>query len=288
MIKKGDIIYTLDIDRHLVVTISKIFIKDHEIRDSKEFIYWDNLENITIRDYELPLKEDEDRKLAGNVISGGGSIDDYLYVLHSREYVTKAIFKKKAELSSLKIKQDIRDSKFVCPLTGNKLIKQKYHNIFILGDYGQSYSVENSTIVWKTMDRVNPYGLMYTNYKNTDYYFLFDEKELTWKRYLKIGNREFCYYPDNILDLNSISYKHFKFRFKEFINDIKKYYPKKSNFTTLGLQLNAVKPMYSAISGFDLVPVVPMTAPISPIFYFDDIAYDKTKPINREISIKDL
>ena len=46
--------------------------------------------------------------------------------------------------------------------------------------------------------------------------------------------------------------------------------------------------MYSAISGFDLVEVKPMSAPINPIMYFNDIMHDKTKPINREISIKDL
>lgn len=289
MIKKGDIIYTLDIDRHLVATISKIFIKDHELRDGKEFIYWNNLENITIRDCEIPLKEDDDRKLAGNTISGCGYINDYSFDMFSREYVTKAIFKKNGELSSLKMIQYIRDSKFVCPLTGNKLIKQKDHNRFVLGDYGQAYNVENSTLVWKTMDRVNPYGLMHANSKSelysVDYYFLFNEEELTWKQYLKIGNREFCPYPENVIDSILISYKKFKFWLKGFIKNIKNFYPKKSNFTNLGIN---IKPMYSAISGFDLIEVKPMSAPNNPIIYFNDIEHDKTKPINREISLKDL
>jgi hypothetical protein len=205
--------------------------------------------------------------------------------MFNREYVTKAIFKKKAELSSLKMIQDIRDSKFVCPLTGNKLIKQKDQNRFALGDYGQSYNVENSTLVWKTMDRTEPYGLMYINHEGADYYFLFDEKELTWKRYLKIGNRDFYTYPDNVIDSILISYKKFKFWLKVFIKNIKNFYPKKSNYTNLGIN---IKPMYSALIGFDLVEVKPMSVHNSPIFYFDDIMHDKTKPINREISIKDL
>ena len=283
MIKKGDIVYTLDINQRLVVTISKILIKSHELRNNEELIDWYNLENNTIRDFEIPIKSDEERTLSGNTISGFGTLKDYSFDMFTREYVTKAIFKKKAELNALKIKQDIRDSKFVCPLTGGKIIKQKDHDRKVLGGYGQKYKVENSTHVWKTMDRVDPYGLLFTTYENTDYYFLFDETCLTWKQYSKIGNGYFYPYPNNLIDKISIYYKESKFRFKEFVNDIKKYYSKKK----VGLSLN-IKPVYAQTIACDLVEVKPMEAPISTIMFFDDTSNNRTLPIYREISIKDL
>lgn len=281
MIKKGYIIYTLDINQRLVVTISKIFIKRHELRNDGEYISWDNIENITIRDFEIPIKTDEERILSGNAISGFGKLKDYSFDIFTREYVTKAIFRKKTELASLKIKQDIRDSKFVCPLTGNKMIKQKDHD----RGYGQSYSVENSTHVWKTMDRVDPYGLLFTTYKNADYYFLFNEETLTWKQYLKIGNREFYPYSDNTIAKLSILDKKFKFWLKDKIDNLKKFFSKKNH--SVNLELN-IRPVYSSTMSLDLVETKPMSAPVSPIMYFNDPLSDKKLPINREISIKDL
>lgn len=153
--KNEDIVYYVNVTECLVVDINKLIVKNfffNHLPQYNKFIYsCDAIEQIIIRDYELPLKENEldsdyskRQRNPATVISTSTS-EEFLY---SKEELTDIIPILINERKAMNQRVAEAAEKFRCPLTNEKMCYDNSRQDYIL-DGPSYYKVENSKIVWE-------------------------------------------------------------------------------------------------------------------------------------------
>jgi hypothetical protein len=163
---KGDIVYSISVNEYLIVSINKLIVESFFFNDLPEynkFIYscQGNLEHTIIRDYELPLTQEEieeqkspfyssmrDKRNPGATISSSSS-EECLYTKEQLNYVIEYEVQKRREQNTRLAEEA---EKFRCPITGGKMKRKEERGHYIL-DGPSYYKVENSNIVWEKWPR---------------------------------------------------------------------------------------------------------------------------------------
>ena len=163
---KGDIVYSVDVNEYLIVSINKLIVESfffNHLPEYNKFIYscQGNLEHTIIRDYELPLTQEEieeqnspfkssfrDKRNPG-VTSSCSSVEEYLY---TKEELNDAIEYKVQKMREQNANLAEEAEKFRCPITGGKMKRKEERGHYTL-DGPSYYKVENSNIVWEKWPR---------------------------------------------------------------------------------------------------------------------------------------
>ena len=187
---KGDIVYSIYVDEYLIVNINKLVVDSfffNNLPQYNKFIYSckGGLEQMIIRDFELPLTQDEidnkssmfssirDKRNPGATIHSS-TTEDSMYLKEEVEGAIQTLLEERREMNK---RADEAAEKFRCPLTGGKMkLKEEGHHIMLDGpDY---YKVEGSDIIWEKWQRA---GEIYETEQNNvkhEFVYLGDGK---WK-----------------------------------------------------------------------------------------------------------
>lgn len=264
---KGDIVYSVDVNEHLIINVNKLIIGRFFFNDRPEtntYIYsYIGLENNVIRDHEIETSELN--RYPGKHISGS-CVESHLY---SKEELESAIQRRLEERIQQNENSHIAAEQFRCPLTGGKIIQQK-HNNFVL-DGSTVYKVEGSDVIWEKYSRDWKLGLYHTNYKGIEYVFEYLNNG-NWKELQLIeGDTGRGFYVDKVLydsGDETITKEIEEFLEKEKIAHQKwQDTIKSSSFNSVGFPL--IKEVRATTKSFERITVQPMSAPSGLLNYLD-------------------
>ena len=245
--KEGDILYTIDVDENLDVSINKVIITSffyNDLPQYQEYIY----------SYQ---------GLEGNVVSGGGGEENFF----KKEELDEAIENKIKERKDQQKRQEEEAEKFRCPLTGGKITERPFD--FHVFDGPRYFNVEGNKIVWKVYPRdwsPRPY---HTEYEGKKYVFEY-LGDGEWRELIGIegANRGGKYidkqrYEDGDTELIQ--------EVEEFLEEQRIAHEKwGKRKKTLGPNLfPAAKQVYSTLLKTELVEVCPLPPPINLHGWFD-------------------
>lgn len=289
--KKGDIVYSIDVNKHLIINVNKLIIESlffNDLEKYNTYIYsYIGLENEVIRDHEIPETEEEikkkeeedifssinDERKPSMSISGSGVESSFCTKDELEDEIAKKLNQRIEQNKNLSIAAE----KFRCPITGGKIIRIPKDSHILDGP--TNYSVEGSKIVWKTYPRdwsPRPY---HTTYKGKNYTFEYlgdgNWRELTLIEGV-LGRGK---YVDKIFydSKDEKTCKEVEDFYEEQRIEKKKRDNKKKEINLNAVNFSAFKPVSSKLSLNELVEVKPMPLPTGTLHYISPPEREKMK-----------
>lgn len=259
-IKKGEIYFSVDIDKYLRIRIDKIQIDEvsttrykYSVLDQEEINIYEIGETLEEKYNRIP------RRKQARIVGGESSRPngDNLYYIVNDSLISDLITKSKNNLELAK------NNALRCPITGGILVR--LYNDFRIFDEGSKYIVDGfDGIVWSTGSRV-----LWDVYSNEQYgHFKWDYENKKWVEQVIYDGWRNIDKPTTDLekfnlekliqdsDLKNREYK-FQYLLKKSLGQYENLFPS-----------TAIK-IHSKLVSTEIVKVAPLSPPIGILFYSD-------------------
>jgi len=290
---KGDIVYSVSVNNHLIVNINKLIIDSYFYNEKTERYNYDciGLGNEVIRDHEVfekkpkkttkrPTKRnpiysynsDKRERNPGPTKTSTAS-EPFIYTKDEIEGVIEiALKEKRGFLDGIKKEASL----FLCPLTGGKVI-YRGGDLSVL-DGPTYYDVEGEDIVW-TVNPRGPVGVYHTKYKGEEYLYKYSRGG-NWLELVEItGANGYGMYVGKDLYNSEDEETHNKVN--KFLEKEQQKYDEYqeiiNNSEPSPFKLPISKKVAPKLVKNDIVEVKPMSLPTGELFYISEPEPEKIK-----------